>query len=128
MPESEAALRELKPRVPMGHLGVISESPLKLHPPNAQRHIVTKIANLNKKIRRARQNKTRSTLIAKRDKLKKDSDFESNWGPIQLQIAFNNAYRSHRIAGYPGIDPNTFFVKIRKMLVDLIHRKPPGKQ
>ena len=65
--ESEAALSKLKPRVPMGHLGVISESLLKLHPPNAQRHIVTKIADLNKKIRRARENKTRSALIAKRE-------------------------------------------------------------
>ena len=116
--ESEAALKEVKLRVPIGHLGVISESPLKLHPPNVQRHIVTKIADLNKKIRRARQNKTRSALITKRDKLENE-----NWGFVQLQRAFNGAYRSYRIAGYPGIDVNTFFAKIRKMLVDLIYKE-----
>ena len=104
----------------MGHLGVISESPLKLHPPNVQRHIVTKTADLNKKIRGAIQNKTRSALITNRNKLEKELEANENWAFVQLQRVFNGVYRSYRIAGYPGIDVNTFFTKIRKMLVDLI--------
>ena len=70
-----------------------------------------------------KKNKIRSALIIKRDKLREELDLESNWGPIQLQRAFNNAYRSYRIAGYQGIDPNTFFAKLRKMIVDLIRKE-----
>ena len=69
-----------------------------------------------------KKNKIRSALIAKRDKLREELDLESNWGPVQLQRAFNNAYRSYRIAGYQGIDPSTFFTKVRKMIVDLIRK------
>ena len=92
----------VEPRVPKDP---ISRSPLKLHPPNRNKCIEAKIADLSKRLRRARQNNIRSALIAKRDKVKR----ELNWGFVQLQRAFNGAYRSYRIAGYPGIDPNTFF-------------------
>ena len=110
----------VEPRVPKDP---ISRAPLKLHPPNRNKRIEAKIAEMNKKIRRVKKNKIRPALIAKRDKLKEELDFKSNWGPIQLQRAFNNAYRSYRIAGYRGIDPNTFFARIRKMLVDLIKKE-----
>ena len=115
--ESEKAVGVVEPRVPKDP---ISGAPLKLHPPNRNKCIEVKIAGINKKIRRAGQNKIRSALIAKRDKLRDELDFESNWGPVQLQRAFNNAYGSYRIAGYQGIDPNTFFARIRKMLAGLI--------
>ena len=49
--ESEKALKLVEPRVPKDP---ISRDPLKLHPPNKNKHIETKIAKLNKKIRRAK--------------------------------------------------------------------------
>ena len=111
--ESKKELRAVEPRVPKG---LISGAPLKLHHPNRNKCIEAKIAGLNKKIRKARRNKIRSTLITKRYKLTEELDFESNWGPVQLQRAFDNTYRSYRIVGYQGINPNTFFARIRKML------------
>ena len=114
--EPEKVLRAVEPRVPKDP---ISRSPLKLHPPNRNKRIEAKIADLNKRLRRVRQNNIRSALIVKRDKLKR----ELNWGFIQLQRAINGAYRSYRIAGYPGINPNTFFARIQKMLVDLIQKE-----
>ena len=103
----------VEPRVPKDP---ISGAPLKLDPLNRNKHIEAKIAEINKKIRRAKKNKIRSTLIAKRKALKA----ELNWGPIQLQEAFNGAYRSNRISGLNGVDPETFVNKIRGMLVHLI--------
>ena len=82
--ESEKALRAVEPRVPKDP---ITRSPIKLHPPNRNECIEAEIAVLNKSLRRVRQNKIRSALIAKRDKLKKELDFESNWGFVQLQRA-----------------------------------------
>ena len=49
--ESEKALRTAEPRVPKDP---ISRAPLKLHPPNRNKRIETKIAELNKKIRRVK--------------------------------------------------------------------------
>ena len=99
--------------------GGFAPAPLKLHPLNRNKRIEAKIADLNEKIRRVKKNKIRSALIAKRDKLKE----ELNWGPIQLQEAFNGVYRSYRISGLKGVDPETFLNKIRGMLVDLIKRE-----
>ena len=126
--ESEKTLGAVEPRVPKDPIsrsqsGGFAPAHLKLHPPNRNKCIEAKIAEINKKIRIVKNNKIRSALIAKRDKLKEELDFESNWGPIQLQRAFNNAYRSYRIAGYQGIDLGTFFTKIRKMIVDLIRKE-----
>ena len=114
--ESEKKLKLVEPRVPKDPIsrsrgGGFAPAPLKLHPPNRNKCIEAKTAEIDKKIRRAKKNKIRSALIAKRDKLMEEVDFESNWGPVQLQRAFNNAYRSYRIAGYQGIDPGTFSLK-----------------
>ena len=49
--ESEKALGAVEPRVPKDP---ISRVPLKLHPPNRSKHIEAKIAEINKKIRRAK--------------------------------------------------------------------------
>ena len=76
--ESEVALKLLEPRVPKAPSG----APLKRHPPNRNKRIEAKIAELNKKIRRAKNKRNKERLIAKRNSLK----LELNWGPRQLDI------------------------------------------
>ena len=71
---SEAKLELIKPRV---MIDPVSRVPLKLHPPNRSKHIETMIAKLNKKIRRARNRRNKERLIAKREALKT----ELNWNP-----------------------------------------------
>ena len=65
--ESEKKLELVEPRVPKDP---ISGAPLKLHPLNRNKCKETKIAEINKKIRRAKKNRVRSALIAKREALK----------------------------------------------------------
>ena len=43
--------------------------------------------------------------------------------PIELEQAFNGAYRSYRVNGKPKIDVDTFFNRIRKELIELIKRE-----
>ena len=114
--ESEKALRAVEPRVPKD---LISGAPLKLHPPNKNKRIEAKIAEMNKKIRRAKKNKIRSALIANREALKA----ELNWGPRLLEGTFGGAYRRYRIDGMPGMDPDTFLNRIRRFLIDLLERE-----
>ena len=66
--ESEKALKLLEPRVPKAPSGV----PLKLHPRNRNKRIEAKIAEINKKIRRAKNRRNRERLIAKRNSLRLD--------------------------------------------------------
>ena len=54
--ESEAKLELIEQRVPMD---LIRGAPLKLHPPNRSKRIEAKIAELNKKVRRARHKKNK---------------------------------------------------------------------
>ena len=61
-----------------------------------------------------RRNKER--LIAKRETLKA----ELNWEPRQLQGGFRGAYRHYRIDGMPGMDPDTFFSRVRQLLINLL--------
>ena len=100
--ESEKKLESVEQRVPKDP---ISRAPLKLHPPNRSKHVETKIAQLNKKIRRAKNRRNKERLIAKREAL----CAELKWGPRQLEGAFSGAYRRYRIDGLPGMDPDTFF-------------------
>ena len=69
----------------------------KLHPPNRNKRIDKKLAEINKKIRRAKKKKNKEALIAKREALKA----ELNWnpGPRLLEGAFGRAYRRYRIDG-----------------------------
>ena len=67
---------------------------------------MAKIAEINKKIGRAKKNRIRSALIAKREAL----CAELNWGPRQLEGAFGGAYRRYRIDGMPGTDLDTFLI------------------
>ena len=64
--ESEKKLKVVEPRVPKDP---ISRAPLKLHPPNKSKCIKAKIAELNKKIRRAKNRRNKERLIAKREAL-----------------------------------------------------------
>ena len=45
------------------------------------------------------------------------------WGPVQLEGAFSGVHRRYRIDGLPGVDPDTFFARIRGFLVDLLKRE-----
>ena len=99
--EPEKALKLLEPRVPKDPS---SGAPLKLHPRNRNKRIEAKIAEINKKIRRAKNRRNKERLIAKRNSLKLDI----NWGPRLLEGAFGDAYRRYRIDGILGMDPDTF--------------------
>ena len=67
--ESEAALKSLESRIPKDP---ISGAPLKRHPPNRNKCIETKIAELNKKVRRAKNRRNKECLTAKRNSLRLD--------------------------------------------------------
>ena len=45
------------------------------------------------------------------------------WGPVLLEDAFGGAYRCYRIDGLPGVDPDTFFTRIRGFLVELLAKE-----
>ena len=111
--KSEAKLESVKPRVT---IDPIRGAPLKLHPLNRSKHIGAKIAEINKKIRRARHRRNKERLIAKRKAL----PTELNWGPRQLEGAFSGAYRRYRIDRMPRMDPDTFLNRIRRFLIDLL--------
>ena len=100
---SEAKLESVKPRV---RIDPIHRAPLKLHPLNRSKCIETKIAELNKKIRRARHKRNKERLIAKREAL----CAELNWGSRQLEGAFGRAYRRYRIDEMLRMDPDTFLI------------------
>ena len=114
--ESEKALKLLEPRVPKD---LISGAPLKWHPPNRNKCIEVKTAEINKKIRRVKNRRNKERLIAKRNSLRLDF----NWGPKQLDGAFSGAYRCYQIDGIKGMDVDTFFARTRKFLIDLLSRE-----
>ena len=106
----------VEPRVPKDP---ISGALLKLHPPNRNKCIEAKIAEINKKIRRAKKNRIRSALITKREAPKA----ELNWGPRLLEGAFSGAYTRYRTDRMPGTDPDTFLNRISRFLIDLLRRE-----
>ena len=114
--ESKKKLELIEPRVT---IDLLCRAPLKLHPKNRPKHIETKIAKLNKKIRRAKNRRNKECLIAKREALCP----ELNWGPRQLEGAFGSTYRRYRIDGITGMDPDTFFSRVRRFLIDLLRRE-----
>ena len=120
--KSEAKLESVEQRVPRDP---IRGAPLKLHPSNMSKHIETKIAELNKKIRRAKKKKNKEALIAKKEALKA----ELNWNPEVRLVdgAFSGAYSKCRIDGRPTMDSDTFFNKIRRSLIDLIGKETRGR-
>ena len=68
-----------------------------------------------------KKKKNREALITKRKALKA----ELNWnpGPRLLEGAFGRAYRRYRIDGGPRMDPDTFFNRIRRSLIELLKRE-----
>ena len=93
---------------------------LKLHL-NRNKCIEKKIAEINKKIRRAKKKKNKEALIAKREALK--AELNCNPGSRLLEGAFGRAYRRYRIDGGPRMDPDTFFNRIRRSLIELLKRE-----
>ena len=93
----------------------------RLHPPNRNKRTEKKIAEINKKIRRAKKKKSKEAFIAKREALKA----ELNWNPeVRLiEVAFNGAYRSYRIDGRSRMDVGTLFDRIGWALIDLIRQE-----
>ena len=63
--------------------------------------------------------RNKECLIAKREAL----CAELNWGPRPSEGAFSGAYRRYRIDGMPGTDPDTFFNRIRRLLIDTLRRE-----
>ena len=118
---SEAKLKSIEPRVPMD---LIRGGPLKLYPPNRSKCIEAKIAEINKKIKRARQKKNRECLIAKREAL----HAELNWN-LEVRLiegAFGSAYSKYRIDEGP-MDLDTFLNRIRRFLIGLIRKETRGR-
>ena len=97
----------------------ISGVPLKLHPPNRNKCIEAKIAEINKKIRRVKNRRNKECLIVKREAL----CAELAWGPRQLEGAFSGACRRYRIDGLPGMDPDMFFSRVRNFLIELLAKE-----
>ena len=46
-----------------------------------------------------------------------------NWGPRQLEGAFRGAYRRYGIDGMPEMNPDTFFSRVRRFLIDLLAKE-----
>ena len=65
---------------------------------SSSKRIENKIAELNKKIRKAKNKKNKERLIAKRNSLK----IELSCGPKELEGTFGGAYRCYRIDGIEG--------------------------
>ena len=112
--KSEACLESM--RVPKDP---VSGVPLKLHSRSRPKCIEVKIAELNKKIRRAKNTWSKQCLIAKRETL----HAEVSWGPHRLEGAFGGTYRRHRIDGLPGMDPETFLNRVRRLIIDLMTKE-----
>ena len=72
------------------------------------------IAELNRKIRRAKNKKAKNKLIARKELLK--------MGPRQLNSAFGNAYTSYRIDGVE-IDLYMFLNRTKETLIRLLNKE-----
>ena len=69
--------------------------------------------------------RNKECLIAKREALKT----ELNWNPeVKLiERAFCDAYSKYRIDGAPQMNPDTFFNRIRRHLINLIRKETRGR-
>ena len=111
--ESEKSFESIESRIPKNNKSKRSSS----------KRIENKIAELNKKIRRVKNKKSKERLIAKRNLLK----IELSWGPKELEGAFGGAYRRYRIDGIEGkghiLDVETYFARNRNFLIDLLNKE-----
>ena len=99
--ESENSFESIESRIPKNN--------------NFNKRMENKIAELNKKIRRAKNKKNKERLIAKRNSLR--------LGPKELEGAFGGAYRHYRIDEAEGMDIDTYFARTRKFLIDLLNNE-----
>ena len=67
--------------------------------------------------------RNKELLIAK----SKSPKAELNWGPRQLQGAFDGAYRHYQIDGIEGMDVDTFFTRTKRFLMDLLSRESTSR-
>ena len=111
--ESEKSFKSIESRIPKNNNSKRSSS----------KRIENKIAELNKKIRRAKNKKNKECLIAKRNSLK----IELSWGAKKLEGAFGGAYRCYRIDGIEGMDVETYFARTRKFLIDLLNKETTNR-
>ena len=44
-------------------------------------------------------------------------------GPRQLEGAFGGAYRRYRIDKLPGVDPDTFFSRVRRFIINMLKKE-----
>ena len=87
------------------------------------KRIKNKIADLNRKIRRAKGRMKRN-LIAKRDALRSQLvDPTQHLTPRLIEGAFGGAYSRYRIDGVEGMDLDTYFSKTRGIILDLLKRE-----
>ena len=85
------------------------------------KRIKNKIAELNRKIRRA-EGKTKRNLIAKREALTLQlQPFDPT--PKLIEGAFGGAYSRYRINGVEGMDLDTFFSKTRDSISGILRRE-----
>ena len=103
--ESEKSFESMESRIPKNN--------------NSDKRIENKIAELNKKIRRAKNKKNKERLIAKRNSLR--------LGPKELEGAFGGAYRHYRIDGIERMDVVTYFARTRKFLIDLLNKETTNR-
>ena len=103
--ESEKSFESIESRIPKNNNSKRSSS----------KRTENKIAELNKKIRRAKNKKNKERVIAKRNSLK----IELSWG------------RRYRIDGIEGkghvLDVDTFFARTRKFLIDLLNKETTNR-
>ena len=97
-------------------------------PPPSTKRIERKIAELNRKIRRAKRNSVKGALIAKREALRLDLA-DGKWNPKArvLEGAFGRVYRRYRIDGRPRMGPDTFFDRIRSQLIITLKKESKGR-
>ena len=96
------------------------------HPPT--KRIERKISELNKKVRRAKKNKVKESLIAKRESLRsKLADIKWNQEARLIKGTFNRLYRRYVIDGRPRMDYNTFFSRIRSQLMKTLKKAKSSK-
>ena len=91
----------------------------------SNKHINNKIAELIKKIRRAKNKKNKEHLIAKRNALR--LKLTGYIVPRLIEEAFGGAYSRYRIDGVDGVDPPTYFSRIQSHCVELLRKESVGR-
>ena len=96
--------------------------------PPPTKGIERKISELNRKIRRAKRNKVKEALIAKREALQSRLA-DGKWNPEAkiLKGAFGRAYRRYRIDGRPRMDYDTFSNRIKSQLIVTLKKESKGR-